>query len=638
MLRPIVAAGPLGPTPRGRGTAHFSPLRLERMLDHDPDPPELGGFPGMLLQRVPAFDELRRYSWFKFRRDLLAGLTVAAVAVPQAMAYASIFNMPVQYGLYTAIVMTAVGALFDASRHLINGPTNAISIAMLSALAIVPPEKYVDAAIMMALLIGAIQISITLLRLGDLSRFISSAVIVGFTAGASVLLLLDQLKNVLGFTYKSDPHDHFLKRFGESMWYGGPVHWPTASLAALTILVVLVCRGVNRRFKLLLPELLLGMISASVAVWLLGWNAADTKVALVGDVPTSLPSFGFPRLDWSLTSQLAGSALAIAMLGLLEAIAMAKSLAAKSGQKLDVDQQCLSEGMANFVGSFFQCFPGSGSLTRSYINYTSGAVTQWSGVISAAAVAATVLALGPLAAYVPKAALAGVLILTAFRMIDFAAMQFHWRATNFDRAILLATALSAVLISIEFCILIGVLLSFVLYVPRAAQIWMTELTITSDHKIRELQPADPRCRLFRIFNFEGELFFGCGPQFERQLEQISAAVGPELRVVMLRAKRLRNPDAYCLDLLERFVLRMRDRGVAVLISGVRPDLDAAMRRVGLIEIIGEEYVFREQQEIYASTMAALQKAYSVLGESRCDHCPNRLTAAPMGPDGWTYDI
>src|SRR5688572_23696101 len=177
----------------------------------------------VLYGLVPAVDWLRRYGVAEARADLVAGVTVAAVAVPQAMAYAMVAGLPAQYGLYTAIVMTAVGALFDSSRQLINGPTNAISIAMLSALAVVSPEQRITAAILMAFLIGSIQTGITLLRLGDLSRYISHAVIVGFTAGASVLLVLDQLKNALGLKSQGHPSDHFLKRFYLTMTEGGAV-------------------------------------------------------------------------------------------------------------------------------------------------------------------------------------------------------------------------------------------------------------------------------------------------------------------------------------------------------------------------------------------------------------------------------
>lgn len=586
-----------------------------------------------IIAFLPALVELKTYSLSKFRCDLFAGLTVAAVAVPQAMAYATIFGIPVQYGLYTAIVMTAVGALFDASKHLINGPTNAISIAMLSALAVVPDEQRIAAAIMMALLIGVIQVSITLFRLGDLSRYISSGVIVGFTCGASILLLLDQTKNVLGLVYKANPHDHFIKRFYLTMLNGGPIHWPTVMLTALTIVVVLICRWINRKLRLGLPELLLGIVVAGFVVWRLGLDAKDSGVACVGEVPAALPSFQWPILDWALITELASSATAVAFLGLLEAIAMVKSLAAKSGQKVDVNQQCLSEGLANIAGSFFQCFPGSGSLTRSYINFASGAATQWSGVVSAVGVAFTIVSLGSLAAYVPKASLAGVLVLTAMRMVEISAIRFHWKATNFDRIILVATAVSAVLISIEFCILIGVLLSFLLYVPRAGRIHLTELKITVDRKVRELKTDDSRCDYFRIYNLEGELFFGCAPQFENLLEQITTVSNQDVAVILLRTKRLHNPDAMCLEILQKWVARMRQQGTTILLSGVRPDLQCSLGNLGIDKLIGLENIFPESQELYWSTIQAMQRGYEILGVRRCPTCPKQVPGSE-----WSYEI
>ena len=173
--------------------------------------------PGWLFRVIPALDTLRHYGREDARGDLIAGVTVATVAVPQAMAYALIAGLPVEYGLYTAIVMTAVGAVFDSSRQLINGPTNAISIALLSAIAFVPEGQKVEAAILMAFLVGSIQLAITLFRLGDLERYISHSVIVGFTLGASTLLVLDQVKNLLGFAAVGDAHAHFLQRFWGSL-------------------------------------------------------------------------------------------------------------------------------------------------------------------------------------------------------------------------------------------------------------------------------------------------------------------------------------------------------------------------------------------------------------------------------------
>ena len=519
-----------------------------------------------LFRLIPALDSLRSYSWRSLRLDTQAGLTVAAVAVPQAMAYGTIAGLPPQYGLYTAIIMTAVGALFDSSRQLINGPTNAISIALLSALAVVPGDQKIPCAILMALLVGVVQTGITLLRLGDLTRYISQAVVIGFTLGAAVLLVLDQTKNLLGLPAAGHGSDHFLLRFGQSMSHIAELNAWTVFLGFGTILVVLLLRRLSGLLRVRLPELLLAVLAAAALVAAFGLQ--EQGVATIGELPPSLPGFALPEVQLDRLRELAPQGgTAIAALGLLEAIAMAKAIAAHTGQKLDINQQCLSEGLANVTGSFFHCFPGSGSLTRSAINQQAGAVSQWSGVIAAAAVAATVLVFAPAARYIPRAALAGILMVSAARLVDRKQLGYHLRATRFDMGIVIVTALSAVVVSVEFCILIGIFLSFVLYVPRAAKVHLTELTLTPERVIRERLPEDAPCARMLLFSLEGELFFGSAPELEDHLAAIDQRAGPGVRVVVLRLKRVRNPDAVCLA----------HRGVPHSAGGARRD-SAAVRR------------------------------------------------------------
>jgi SulP family sulfate permease len=436
------------------------------------DGPPLPGLAGRLLRRVPALDALRRYSWRALGGDLAAGLTVATVAVPQAMAYALLAGLPPQYGLFTAIVMTGVGALFDSSRQLINGPTNAISIALLSALAVVPPQERVSAAVLLAFLVGAVQLGLALFRLGGLTRCVSSAVVVGFTLGAGTLLVLDQLKHLLGLASPGGPEDGFLRRFWLSLT-AGVVHGPTVLIGVGTIALVAAVRRFNglrraRGARFPVPQHLVAVVLMAALVWAFRLDER-CGVQVIGPVPAALPRFEAPTLSWERTRLLAGSACAIAVLGLVEAVAMARAIAAGTGQRLDVDQQCLSEGAANLAGSFFQCFPGSGSLTRSAVNQQAGAVTQWSGVFSALAVAGTVLLAAPLAQYIPRAALAGLLMLAAFRMVDRRQLAAHLRAARFDAAVVLVTALTAVVVSVEACLVAGVLLSLARWAAQAAQ-------------------------------------------------------------------------------------------------------------------------------------------------------------------------
>ena len=256
----------------------------------------------------------------------------------------------------------------------------------------------------MALLVGLIQTGITLLRLGDLTRYISHAVIVGFTLGAAVLLVLDQAKNLLGLIGAGQADDHFLMRFWLTMTAGRTGSISRRLLSASGPSSVLCCclRYASLRFRIRLPEFLLAVIVMALVVWALRSGTAR-GVAVIGNIPRRLPTFEVPQLDFRLASASWPAARWPSRCsGLLEAIAMAKAIAAQTGQKLDINQQCLSEGLANLTGSFFQCFPGSGSLTRSAINQQAGAVTQWSGVISAVRGGGDHAAVRPASAYTSR--------------------------------------------------------------------------------------------------------------------------------------------------------------------------------------------------------------------------------------------
>ncbi|MCB1630684.1 MAG: SulP family inorganic anion transporter [Pseudomonadales bacterium] len=582
--------------------------------------------------RIPALEVLRGYRTSDARGDLLAGLSVAAVAVPQAMAYAMVVGLPPEVGLCTAIIMTAVGAVFDSSRQLINGPTNAISIALLSAVgAIVDPGERLQAVVLMAFMIGSIQLGISLLRLGDLTRYISHSVIVGFTAGASLLLVLDQLKNLLGQRAVGDVHDHFLLRVYHSLVAGGDVHQPTVYIGLASITLVVALRWLKRRWSwVLLPEfLLVVLVMAGLSAY---FDFAAMGVKVVGTIPATLPRPEMPVLDVALMEELATPALAIALLGLLEAISMSKAIAAVTRQKLDLNQQCLSEGMANIVGSFFSCMPGSGSLTRSAINQQAGARTQWSGVISAIAVAVVMVVLAPYAAFIPRPALAGLLIVTAAGMINFHDLRFHLRVTRYDAIIVTVTAVTAFAISIEFCILIGTFLSFMLAVPRAGNMHMTEFIPAEDGIVHERLPEDDACPRIRIYGFEGEFFFAAGTNIERHMERIEEQVDANTQVVVLRMKRARNPDAVGMAQLEGLCDRLSARGIRVLLCGVRPQMHQVMQRCGIIGKIGTASIFLEQNIRQTSTMQAMHHA-ATLSQGGCGSCPlqGERPAPHVGP-------
>ncbi len=569
---------------------------------------------------MPALGVLRGYRAADFRADLVAGLSVAAVAVPQAMAYAMIAGLPPVFGLYCAIIMTAVGAFLDSSRQLVNGPTNAVSIALLGAIGVyADADTRLQAVVLMALLVGLVQVLIGYSRLGDLTRYISHSVIVGFTAGASLLLVLDQVKNLLGQSAVGDVHDHFLVRVFNSLVQGGPVHLPSLAVGVGSIFGILGLRWIKAKLAwTLFPELLVVVLGAAAVTGALHLDEAGVRV--VGSIPPTLPTPDWPPLSADLLRELAPSALAIALLGLLEAISMAKAIAAVTRQKLDLNQQCFSEGYANIAASFFGAMPGSGSLTRSAINQQAGARSQWAAIISAAAVAAIIVLFAPYAKFIPRAALAGILIVTAARMVNISDLRYHMRASNFDKAIVLVTAISAFAISIEFCILIGVVMSFLLAVPRASSLHLTEFIVTENHQVHEKLPEDEPCPRILIFGLEGELFFGSAVSIDNHFETIEGRITPETRVVILRVKRTRAPDAVGMAALEGAITRMQKRGVRVILCGVRKEMFEAMDRSGLIQTHERDDIFLEEQVRQTSTQKAIARAYAVL-DDRCPHCP-----------------
>jgi len=438
---------------------------------------------------VRFFTKVTSYGWSAARSDLVAGATVAAIALPQAIAYALIAGVDPKFGLYSAIIITIVASVFNSSSHLINGPTNAVSLVVFSALAAFDGrfEAY-QALFLLGVMVGIIQIVIAVARLGDLTRYVSESVILGFMAGAGVLIVLGQVGNFVGAAKKAAGDPSVIEQTWAILVHGQPYNLYAVGLGVGTILVVLLVRRLIDRYKLPKLDMLAGLIVASLVAAYFGWSlpAASGKslISTVGTVPAAFPGFYIPQADFNSMSKLLTGALAIALLGLLEALAVAKSIAVYTREPLDYNRQCLAEGIGNLVGGFFQSLPGSGSLTRSAINYQSGATTRASGIFSGLFVAAVVLVGGPYARFIPKSALAGLLFITAARLIDWKRLNYTLRASRFDAVLVLATALTAILVSVDYSILIGVALSIVLFVTRAAKPSMRELIVTPERVVR----------------------------------------------------------------------------------------------------------------------------------------------------------
>jgi len=572
------------------------------------------------------------YSWSKGRADLTAALTVAAIALPQGIAYALIAGVDPRFGLYSAIFITAIASVFGSSSQLINGPTSAISLVVFSTLGFIDPSNRADAyeaMFLLGIMVGVIQIAIAVFKLGDLTRYISESVILGFMTGAAILLAIGQIGNALGIKERGTAHQSVFHRLWLTLTGGSP-HYQALGITLVTIILALALRKVVHKYKLPQMDMLVVLILVSVFAYFLGWTTpgvgGKTVVAVSGSLPASLPWPQIPDIQFVWIKQLSSGALAIAFLGLLEALAIAKSIAYETGQILDFNRQCMAEGIANLGGGFWQCLPGSGSLTRSAINHQSGAKTRFSGILTALFIALAVLALAPLTKYIPKAALAGLLMITAARLINLKRLRYTFRGSAFDASLVLITTFTALFIGIEYSILTGVALSVLLFVPRAAKLKAAELVISKEGIVRERLSSDPPCTSIILFDLEGEIFFGAALDMERYLDKLKhRATGEGIDYIVLRLKRVRNPDIVCVERLERFLHDAHKLGITVLLAGIRPDLSKVFTNLGFEEWFPKDRIFPEEEEhddTDSATLKAVRYAYELLGEdaNTCEHC------------------
>ncbi|GFG62656.1 putative sulfate transporter [Mycobacterium kubicae] len=554
------------------------------------------------------------YNWVKGRSDVVAGLTVAAISFPQAIAYALIAGVDPKFGVYSAIVVTAVASIFGSSSHLINGPTSAISLLVFTALAFIDSEnskELFEALFLLGVLVGAIQIVIAVFKLGNLTRYISESVIIGFMAAAAFLLAVGQIGNALGVKDKGNGHMHVLHRVWLSLTHGDRINYRAVILSVTAVVLAVVLRKIVQRFGWPQVDMLAVLVITAVIAYLAGWSTPGangrTAVSLAGKVPRSLPTAHIPEVHTSWLPHLSVGALAIAFVGIIEALSIAKAIAHQTQQKIDYNRQILAEGLANLSGGFFQSLPGSGSLSRSAINFQSGAATRFSGIVSAATVAVALLAFAPLLRYVPQPALAGLLLITAVRLVDGKRLLYTLKASRYDAGLVIVTAITGVAIDLDKAVVLGVILSVVLFVPRAAKLRATELIVTPERVVRERIPGDLTDSHTVIYDLEGELFFGAAPELDRHLNDLRDRIAADHNeFVILRLKRVRHPDVVCIERIEHFLRDLTERGVVVLLAGVRPDTLAVLGNVGLHRWFPEEQVFPEEDKQFSATLKAVR--------------------------------
>ncbi|MFQ3671513.1 MAG: SulP family inorganic anion transporter [Verrucomicrobiia bacterium] len=555
----------------------------------------------------PFLETARRYSRGAFRADCSASLTVALLTIPQAIAYATIAGLPPAYGIYSAVVLTLVCSLLANSEHLISGPTNATALVTAGAL-LTASHPWVksnpaEAAVLLAMMVGVVQLGFGLLKAGNLAQFISRSVLVGFSTGAGLLIALNQVPDFLGLNLP--PVRHLLGRFSETLTRLAEVNVYALGIAVVSLLLLYL----GKRYFPSWPSALLTMALGAVVVKVFDLEAKGVKVA--GQLPEGLPPFSLPSIDLGVIADLAGSAIAIALLGCIEGLSSAKRISLLSGQRMNSNQDFIGMGAAQVVGAFFQSMPGGGSFTRSALNFTSGAKTRFAGVLCALWVGLVVLVVAPLAKTIPTAGLAALLIYLGIGLIQVDQIRSAVLATKSDAAVLVLTFFCTLFLHLDTAIYIGVLSSLILFLRKASAPHLVEYNMDDD-SMREIRSPKERTHPeISIVHVEGELFFGAADAFEEQVRML--AKDGNIRVIILRLKNARHLDATAVYAIEGLHNYLQKSGRLLLVSGAPPEVLKVMQRSGLIDKLGAENVFPSEENLTVATRRALLRAKEFLG-------------------------
>jgi SulP family sulfate permease len=555
-----------------------------------------------------------------FKADTIAAFTGALIVLPQAVAFATIAGLPPEYGLYAAMVPAIVAALWGSSWHLVSGPTTAISIvvfASISPLAEPGSPQYIGLVLTLTLLAGLIQLAMGLARLGMLVNFISHSVIIGFTAGAAILIAASQIKNFFGLDMPRGAHFHeVLIQFGS--------HIPDIQPWVLTVGVVTLATGIlAKRYLPKLPYMIVAMVvgGAVAAVLNVQFGSDATGIRTVGALVAAFPPLSRPDFSLNAIQQTLFPATIIAILALTEAVAIARSVATKSDQRIDSNQEFVGQGLSNIAGSFFSGYAASGSFNRSGVNYASGARTPLAAALSAVFLLLIVLLVAPLAAYLPVPSMAAILFIVAWSLIDFHHIGVILKHHRRERIVLALTFIGT-LVDLEKGIFLGILVSLMFYLYRTSQPSIRELVpshVNRDNPRRKFVPADietPGCPQLTMLRVEGSIFFGAVEHVQKYFRNVDES-DPQKKHLLLNSRAIGFIDLAGAELLAKEATRRRKLGGGLYLVGVQPDLCEMLRRSGQVEAIGEEQIFRHKGD-------AIQAIYPRLDSEICRTCTARV--------------
>ncbi|SDS43526.1 sulfate permease, SulP family [Polaribacter sp. KT25b] len=544
---------------------------------------------------IPILDWLPNYNRSLFKGDLVAGLTVGIILIPQGIAYALIAGLPPIYGLYCALVPQVMYAIFGSSRQVAIGPVAMDSLIVatgVSTLALAGSESYISIAILLALMVGAIQFLLGVFSLGFIVNFLSKPVITGFTSAVALIIGFNQFRNLLGADFiQSDQIQYIL----EDVWLKiATFNKHTTIIGIISVAIILIFRKINKK----LPNALIVVVLGIIIMKYFGKSFND--VSIVKDIPSGLPGFGIPEFDLDQIKELLPIAFTLVMVGYLETISIGKSLEAKQDEyRIRANQELIALGLSNMVGSFFKAYPVASSFSRSAINQESGAKTGMAALISVIMVVITLLFLTPLFYHLPKTVLAAIIIVAVFGLINFKEAAFLWRANNLDFWLMLSTFLATLLLGIEYGIMVGVGLSLIVLIYRTSRPYVTELGkvpgsnfYRNKNRFEEVIIDDD----ILIFRFDAQIFYANSNYFRDNLDKMAAKKGKALKLIVIDAESINRVDSTGVEMLKERIKFYQKKGIMFYFAGVKGPVRDDLFRSGVLQIIGINHFFMRANE------------------------------------------
>jgi SulP family sulfate permease len=539
---------------------------------------------------VPILDWLPNYNASLFKGDLIAGITVGIILIPQGIAYALIAGLPPIYGLYCALVPQVMYAVFGSSRQVSIGPVAMDSLIVatgVSTLALAGSESYISIAILLALMVGAIQFIMGVFSLGFIVNFLSKPVITGFTSAVALIIGLNQFRNLFGVDIVQSDQIQIII---EDIWLQiNDFNYHTTSIGLISALLIIIFRKINKK----IPNALIVVVLGVLIMKYFGNSFAD--VSIVKDIPSGLPKFGIPDFDIALLKELLPIALTLVMVGYLETISIGKSLEAKQDEyRIRPNQELIALGLSNMVGSLFKAYPSTSSFSRSAINQESGAKTGMAALISVVMVVITLLFLTPLFYHLPQAVLAAIIIVAVFGLINFKEAIFLWKANQLDFCLMLATFLATLLLGIEQGIIIGVSLSLIILIFRTSRPYVAELGKVPNANFYRNKERFAEVIIeedILVFRFDAQLFYANSNYFRDKLDDMIAKKGNALKLIVLDAESINRVDSTGVEMLKERIRFCQKKGILFYFAGVKGPVRDDLFRSGILEIIDLNHFF-----------------------------------------------